>query len=90
MRGKRMAFSTSPWNWWTGRAWRLSCGRRGPSPEARAVEISRQITRALSQAYRKNIIHRDIKPENILIDREGVAKLTDLGLAKFTGGEQRR
>ncbi|MHC5040608.1 MAG: protein kinase domain-containing protein, partial [Planctomycetota bacterium] len=62
----------------------------GPFPEARAVEISRQITRALSQAYRKNIIHRDIKPENILIDREGVAKLTDLGLAKFTGGEQRR
>jgi serine/threonine protein kinase len=29
-----------------------------------------------------NIIHRDIKPENIMIDSEGILKLTDFGLSK--------
>jgi len=58
--------------------------------EGRAVEIVRQVALGLSHAWKKGVIHRDIKPENILIDRDKVVKLTDLGLAKFTGGEERR
>jgi serine/threonine protein kinase len=29
-------------------------------------------------------MHRDIKPGNILVDREGIVKITDFGLARFT------
>jgi serine/threonine protein kinase len=49
--------------------------------EARAIEISRQISLALDHAHSHGILHRDIKPENILIQKDGSAKLCDLGLA---------
>ncbi|MCU0723543.1 MAG: serine/threonine protein kinase, partial [Planctomycetes bacterium] len=61
----------------------------GPFREARAAAVGRQVALALAHAWRHGIVHRDIKPENILIDRDGVAKLTDLGLAKSTGEERR-
>jgi serine/threonine-protein kinase len=49
-----------------------------------AVSIVLDIARGLEYAHSRNIIHRDIKPENILITQAGVAKLTDMGLAKRT------
>src|SRR5262245_4641739 len=44
--------------------------------------VARQVAQALDHAYQRGVIHRDIKPGNILIDEHGVAKLTDMGLAK--------
>ena len=41
-----------------------------------------QIASALEKAHRNNIVHRDIKPHNIIITEEGVAKVTDFGIAK--------
>ncbi len=56
--------------------------RRGVTPPKRSIEIIKQVVAALQHAYEQNIVHRDIKPSNLLIRRDGVVKLTDLGLAR--------
>lgn len=53
-----------------------------PIGEERAVGIIKEVASALEHAHARGVLHRDIKPSNILIDKEGHAKLTDLGLAK--------
>ncbi len=54
----------------------------GPLPEDQVFDIAIHMARALDHAHRHDIIHRDIKPGNILLTTAGLAKLTDLGLAK--------
>lgn len=55
---------------------------KGPIPWKWAVNVAKQIASALEEAHKNNIIHRDIKPHNIIITEEGVAKVTDFGIAK--------
>lgn len=52
-----------------------------PIPFEETVEIMKQIVSAISAAHKYHIIHRDIKPQNILIDHDGVVKITDFGIA---------
>lgn len=47
-----------------------------------ALQITKQIAAGLATLEARNIVHRDIKPDNILIDKSGVAKITDLGVAR--------
>jgi len=55
----------------------------GTLDEYTALDITKQIAKALSAAHKKGIIHRDIKPHNILISNEGrVVKVADFGIAK--------
>jgi len=56
--------------------------RKGVLPVKRSLDIVRQVAHALQHAHEKNIVHRDIKPSNLLIDRSGIVKLADMGLAR--------
>ncbi len=47
-----------------------------------SVNVAAQIASALETAHKNNIIHRDIKPHNIIITEDGIAKVTDFGIAK--------
>lgn len=50
-------------------------------PVNEALRIIRQIAAGLEAAHASGVIHRDMKPENVLIDRDGMARVTDFGLA---------
>ena len=47
-----------------------------------SINIAIQIASALEVAHKNKIVHRDIKPHNIIITEDGIAKVTDFGIAK--------
>jgi len=58
--------------------------RHGPLSYELAANYIRQSARGLAHAHKVGLIHRDVKPANLLVDRQGVVKVLDLGLAKFS------
>jgi len=57
--------------------------KKGPLPYELAADYTIQAAKGLHHAHEKGLIHRDVKPANLLVNREGVIKVLDLGLALY-------
>ena len=55
---------------------------RGGLPFDKALDFGIQICAGLGFAHRSQLVHADVKPQNILINRDGVLKVTDFGIAQ--------
>jgi serine/threonine-protein kinase len=70
--------------WIEGRTWREIAQSGGVGLDS-AVNWCGQAADAVAAAHRAGIVHRDLKPENLMLDREGVVKVLDFGLARLAG-----
>ncbi len=55
----------------------------GCLPVQQAANVVMQAAQGLDHAHKRGLIHRDVKPGNILVTPDGIAKVSDLGLAGF-------
>ena len=62
--------------------------KTGPMDVTRAAHYIRQSALGLQHAHESGLVHRDIKPGNILVDRNGIVKVLDMGLARFFNDEE--
>jgi serine/threonine-protein kinase len=56
--------------------------REGQLPVDQALGLVHQVARGLAFAHEHGVVHRDVKPHNVLIDEDGVAKVTDFSIAR--------
>lgn len=70
----------------TGATLRELLERHGSFKVGQACDVAAQLLDALGAAHSRGMVHRDVKPENIFVQRNGVIKLLDFGVAKAVFG----
>ena len=71
-----------------GESFQQLVDRRGPIPSQEAIPLFKQALLGLGAAHRVGIVHRDIKPSNIMVNKSGIVKVMDFGIAKAMGGSR--
>src|SRR5438270_13545978 len=59
--------------------------RKGRLDVREALEIGLEVARGLAFAHEQGLVHRGVKPQNVLLNGDGVAKVTDFGIARAGG-----
>ena len=60
-------------------------GAGGGLPEPLVRSYLRQLLEGVSYCHQHRVLHRDLKPQNLLVNRAGLIKLADFGLARVFG-----
>ncbi|MEO1366906.1 MAG: serine/threonine-protein kinase [Acidobacteriota bacterium] len=72
--------------WVPGEDLRRRLQHGGPMAPSKVIAIGRRLAQGLAAAHDQGIVHRDFKSENVLIDGDGLPKITDFGIAKRIDG----
>lgn len=59
---------------------------KGLPEVSKAIDYIVQAARGLEHAHSQGVVHRDIKPANLLLDKHGMVKILDMGLARLQEG----
>lgn len=66
----------------------IFCDSKNLLPLKKVSEVMIDICKGIHFAHDNGVIHRDIKPSNIILNKQGIPKITDLGLSLMIDGTQ--